>query len=103
MIEFKNIEKKFGTKPVLKGISGTFNSGVVNLIVGASGTGKSVLMKSIVGLMEPDNGEVYFFIGDGDYFINDWRYIATDLFTGIRWKKTAGEAFLKTAILKTYQ
>ncbi len=60
MIEFKNIEKKFGIKPVLKGISGNFNSGVVNLIVGASGTGKSVLMKSIVGLIETDNGKVYY-------------------------------------------
>ncbi len=60
MIKFENIEKKFGTNLVLKGISGTFNSGVVNLIVGASGTGKSVLMKNIVGLMESDSGEVYY-------------------------------------------
>lgn len=60
MIEFKNIEKKFGDKEVLKGISGTFSQGKVNQIIGASGTGKSVLLKCIVGLIYPDKGEVYY-------------------------------------------
>ncbi|MEQ8358666.1 MAG: ATP-binding cassette domain-containing protein [Cytophagales bacterium] len=60
MIEFKNIEKSFGEKDVLKGVSGTFSQGMVNQIIGASGTGKSVLLKCIVGLISPDVGEVYY-------------------------------------------
>lgn len=60
MIEFKDIAKKFGDKEVLKGISGVFRKGQVNQIIGASGTGKSVLLKCIVGLIEPDVGEVYY-------------------------------------------
>ncbi len=60
MIEFKNIEKRFGEKEVLKGVSGTFSQGMVNQIIGASGTGKSVLLKCIVGLITPDIGEVYY-------------------------------------------
>lgn len=60
MIEFKNIEKSFGEKEVLKGVSGTFSQGMVNQIIGASGTGKSVLLKCIVGLISPDVGEVYY-------------------------------------------
>jgi phospholipid/cholesterol/gamma-HCH transport system ATP-binding protein len=60
MIEIKNIKKKFGDKEVLKGISGTFEAGRCNLIIGSSGTGKSVLLKNIVGLIEPDSGEVLY-------------------------------------------
>ncbi len=60
MIEVKNIEKRFGDKEVLKGISAVFNPGKVNMIIGASGTGKSVLLKCIVGLEEPDNGDVLY-------------------------------------------
>ncbi len=48
-----------------------------------------------------DNGTAYFFIGDGDYFINDTRYIGADLYTGIRWLKGAGDAFLVMAILNS--
>ncbi len=60
MIEFNNIVKKFGDKEVLKGISAVFKPGLVNMIIGASGTGKSVLLKCIVGLEEPDSGEVLY-------------------------------------------
>ena len=60
MIEVKNIAKRFGDKEVLKGINTTFEKGQVNMIIGASGTGKSVLLKCIVGLVEPDNGEVLY-------------------------------------------
>ncbi len=60
MIEFKNIKKKFGDKEVLKGISAVFKPGQVNMIIGASGTGKSVLLKCIVGLEQPDTGEVLY-------------------------------------------
>lgn len=60
MIEIKNIQKSFGDKHVLKGISATFYQGKTNMIIGASGTGKSVLLKSIVGLIEPDEGEILY-------------------------------------------
>ena len=60
MIEIKNISKAFDGKMVLENISGTFAQGKTNLIIGASGTGKSVLLKCIVGLIPPDEGTVYF-------------------------------------------
>lgn len=60
MIEVKNISKSFEGSPVLDDISGVFRPGHTNLIIGASGTGKSVLLKSIVGLVHPDTGYVYF-------------------------------------------
>ncbi|MEM9328929.1 MAG: ATP-binding cassette domain-containing protein, partial [Bacteroidota bacterium] len=60
MIEIVNISKSFQDKEVLKGISGTFHRGQANLIIGASGTGKSVLLKCIVGLVKPDEGQVLF-------------------------------------------
>lgn len=60
MIEVKNIEKKFGDRQILKGISAVFMPGKVNMIIGASGTGKSVLLKCIVGLEQPDIGDVLY-------------------------------------------
>lgn len=60
MIKIENISKHFGERPILNGISGTFEKGKTNLIIGASGTGKSVLLKCIVGLLPPDTGTVFF-------------------------------------------
>ena len=60
MIEVKNIAKRFGKNEVLKGITTTFKPGLVNMIIGASGTGKSVLLKCLVGLEQPDIGEVLY-------------------------------------------
>jgi len=60
MITIENIKKSFGGKSVLNGISGTFDKGKTNLIIGASGTGKSVLLKCIVGLLNPDEGTVHY-------------------------------------------
>lgn len=60
MIEFKNISKAFAEKQVLKNVSGVFDQGKTNLIIGASGTGKSVLLKCIVGLVKPDEGDVFY-------------------------------------------
>lgn len=60
MIEIKNISKKFGEKTILDNISGVFEQGKTNLIIGASGTGKSVLLKCIVGLVPPDKGDVIY-------------------------------------------
>lgn len=58
MIEINNIHKSFGDKKVLKGISATFEAGKPNLIIGASGSGKSVLMKTMVGLIPVDEGYI---------------------------------------------
>lgn len=58
MIKIKNIYKSFGEKDVLKDISATFYKGKCNFVIGASGSGKSVLMKTMVGLEEVDKGEI---------------------------------------------
>jgi phospholipid/cholesterol/gamma-HCH transport system ATP-binding protein len=60
MIEIKNISKSFGQKSVIKDVSVEFEGGKCNLIIGASGSGKTVLMKCIVGLFEPDQGEILY-------------------------------------------
>lgn len=60
MIELENIEKSFGDVTILKGISADFKPGLVNMIIGASGTGKSVLLKCMVGLEQPTAGNVMY-------------------------------------------
>lgn len=60
MIEVNNISKSFGDRSILKDVSGKFEKGKPNLIIGASGTGKSVLLKCIVGLVKPDHGTVIY-------------------------------------------
>lgn len=60
MIEFRSISKTFGERKVLDDVSGIFEKGKLNLIIGGSGTGKSVLIKCIVGLIKPDTGYALF-------------------------------------------
>ena len=60
MIKIENISKSFEGKLILEDISGKFETGKTNLIIGASGTGKSVLLKCIVGLVQPDSGSIFF-------------------------------------------
>lgn len=60
MIKIRDISKKFGDKMVLEGIDAEFEQGKTNLIIGSSGTGKSVLLKCIVGLVQPDQGLVFY-------------------------------------------
>ncbi|RXE70258.1 ATP-binding cassette domain-containing protein [Muribaculaceae bacterium Isolate-002 (NCI)] len=60
MIEVKNINKTFDDKQILYDVSATFHTGMTNLIIGQSGSGKTVLMKSIVGLLRPDSGEILY-------------------------------------------
>ncbi len=60
MIKIKDISKSFDEKTVISGISGEFDKGKTNLIIGSSGTGKSVLLKCIVGLLQPDTGRVFY-------------------------------------------
>jgi len=76
MIEFQHISKAFNGKSVLTGISGKFERGKVNLVIGASGTGKSVLMKCIVGLIRPDQGHVAF---EGIDFLNSSRKLQVNV------------------------
>ncbi|MBL7742717.1 MAG: ATP-binding cassette domain-containing protein [Chitinophagaceae bacterium] len=60
MIEVKNIRKSFGDKIVINNVSATMKAGQCNLIIGSSGSGKTVLMKCMVGLFEPDSGEILY-------------------------------------------
>lgn len=60
MIEFKNIKKRFGEKVVLDDVSHVMETGKCNLIIGSSGSGKTVLQKCLVGLFEPDEGEIIY-------------------------------------------
>ena len=76
MIEIKNITKSFKDKKVLHGISGKFEKGKTSLIIGASGTGKSVLLKCLVGLLSPDKGKVLF---DGRNFTESDKKITTQI------------------------
>ena len=66
MIEVKNLNKSFGEKQVLHDINVQFEDGKTNLIIGQSGSGKTVLVKSIVGLLSPDSGQVLY---DGRDFV----------------------------------
>jgi phospholipid/cholesterol/gamma-HCH transport system ATP-binding protein len=60
LIELKNISKSFGKHNVINNVSATFEKGKVNFIIGRSGSGKSVLTKCTVGLLEPDEGHVFY-------------------------------------------
>lgn len=60
MIEVRNLTKSFGDKVVLDNINVTFETGKTNLIIGQSGSGKTVLMKNLVGLLLPTSGEVLY-------------------------------------------
>jgi phospholipid/cholesterol/gamma-HCH transport system ATP-binding protein len=59
MILFKNIQKTFGTRRVLSGVTFEVQDGSVFFIIGASGVGKSVLIKQLIGLMRPDVGQIW--------------------------------------------
>ena len=67
MIEVKHLYKSFGDKEVLKDINTVFEDGKTNLIIGQSGAGKTVLMRSLTGLLDPTSGEVLY---DGRNFVN---------------------------------
>ena len=67
MIEIKNINKAFDGRDVLMGINGSFKPGETSLIIGGSGTGKSVLLKCMIGIVKPEKGGVLY---DGRDFHN---------------------------------
>ncbi len=76
MIKFDNIVKSFEGNTVLHGISGVFEPGRANLIIGTSGTGKSVLLKCMVGLMKPDEGVVLY---DGRDFTHATHFVQREI------------------------
>src|SRR5438067_6396186 len=65
MIEIKHIKKGFDDKIIIEDVSAVMNTGQCNLIIGASGSGKTVFMKCIIGLFTPDNGDILY---DGKNF-----------------------------------
>ena len=60
MIEVNNIKKSFGDQMVLKGVSTILESGKTNLIIGQSGSGKTVFLKSLLGIHTPESGTISF-------------------------------------------
>ncbi|MCP1994849.1 ABC transporter ATP-binding protein [Flavobacterium sp. HSC-61S13] len=80
MIEVQDIEKSFDGQKVLKGISTTFETGKTNLIIGQSGSGKTVLLKTLLGVHIPDTGKIIF---DGrvysDLSKDDKRTLRTEI------------------------
>ena len=60
MVEVKHITKSFEGRTVLNDISAVFEAGKTNLIIGRSGSGKTVLIKNIIGLMRPESGEILY-------------------------------------------
>lgn len=76
MIEVKNIRKSFGDKIVIDDVSAAMKTGKCNLIIGSSGSGKTVLMKCMVGLFVPDRGEILY---NGKNFVEMNRQDKTDI------------------------
>lgn len=60
MIQVNDLRKSFGDEEILKGITATFEKGKTNMIIGASGSGKSVFLKNMLGLFVPDSGEIIY-------------------------------------------
>lgn len=80
MIEVKNLRKSFDGKEVLKGITSTYEPGKTNLIIGQSGSGKTVMLKTLLGVHLPDSGQILF---DGRDFAtldpNEKRNLRTEM------------------------
>ena len=76
MIKVENVSKSFKDKPILVTINNTFERGKTNLIIGSSGTGKSVLLKNMVGLLPPDEGSVLY---DGRDFTRGDKNLQTEV------------------------
>ena len=60
MIKIEDVHKSFGEEEILKGITTQFDKGKTNLIIGRSGSGKSVLLKCLIGLFKPEQGRIYY-------------------------------------------
>ena len=82
MIEIKNLHKGFGDEEILKGIDFVFETGKTNLIIGQSGSGKSVLLKSMLGLFTPEQGTIEY---DGHAYSDFYSGRETSPETGNRY------------------
>ena len=71
MIRLKEIEKKFGKFEVLKNLSFNIEPGKITALVGPNGSGKTTIIKSILGLVKPDNGDILI---DDKSILNDYHY-----------------------------
>lgn len=67
MIEVRKLAKVFGDRTVLQDVDATFKSGLCNMIIGKSGSGKTVLLKNLIGLMKPDSGDILY---DGESLVS---------------------------------
>ena len=80
MIEIKALYKSFEDKEVLKDINSIFENGKTNLIIGQSGSGKTVLMKCIVGLFRPTSGQILY---DGRDLVcmnkSEWKLLRREM------------------------
>src|SRR5690606_34286352 len=81
MIEIKDIKKSFNGVEVLKGITATFETGKTNLIIGQSGSGKTVLLKTLLGIHTQDSGTISF---DGKFLKQMNLYYRRKLITEFR-------------------
>jgi phospholipid/cholesterol/gamma-HCH transport system ATP-binding protein len=77
LVEFRGLHKRFGDKQVLRGVDLRVNRGETQVIMGSSGSGKSVLLSMLVGLLVPDAGEVLVGGEDVTHFrsVDDWRRV----------------------------
>ena len=89
MIEINKISKSFDNHKIIEDISATFDKGKTNLIIGQSGSGKTVLMKCLLGLHEVDNGDILY---DGKKFYKDKISEVSDL------RKQMGMVFQGSAL-----
>jgi phospholipid/cholesterol/gamma-HCH transport system ATP-binding protein len=80
MIIVENVNKSFGSKKVLHNINVTFEKGKVNLVMGRSGSGKTVLMKCLIGLLKPSEGSIYYDNKDFHHLsFADQKMLRTDM------------------------
>lgn len=88
MIIAQNLIKSFGDQRVIKDISITFHKGKTNLVIGRSGSGKTVLLKMLVGLMKPDSGKILY---DGEVFteLNKKELLALRMKVGMLFQGSA--------------
>ena len=89
MIEIQHLYKSFGDKEVLKDINAKFEDGKTNLIIGQSGSGKTVLMKNIVGVLDPTSGHILY---DGRDFVS------MDKHEKVRMRREMGMIFQSAAL-----
>jgi phospholipid/cholesterol/gamma-HCH transport system ATP-binding protein len=88
MIEFKNVVKRFADRTILKGLNLKVSTGEILFILGTSGTGKSVLLKTLVGLLRPDEGEVWI-EGQETSRITEIEYLEIRKFCGMVFQQPA--------------